>query len=769
MMRNWDLECGFMAKICLAKFDPDDFLECHVNDALNVLKCLMKYFPWVPKLSKENIWELLFYSVVLHDLGKCASGFQKNPVKWGYRHEILSTAFTQFLDLDDTDKNLIALAVYTHHKYLNDDKLPKPTKNVDITYKIYLEKVEELLENADYIEEIFLPKIPYWEWSVFGRKLGKFRLPSDWKERLKEFDFIKLLDWFEENKRKYKKELTFLKGLLNACDHLASFGENDVLVLSYDIEDYIRESVPKLRRVQRLALQTFGNAIVKAPTGYGKTETALLWVSANVDKIRLKNKVIRPNRIFYILPYKVSINAMFERLRSKYFKGDELVGLLHSSSHYYLYVLGLDYKKLMTLYRKIYTPIKIATPFQVMKAFFGVGFYEMQLSELAKSLLIFDEIHAYETNIIGIILGMLEILTKQFDAKVLVMSATIPSFLDELLKGVLKPCELKVEVDELDKFTRHRIRFVEGSILDVLEKIERMDNNNFEFDEYTLEKPVLVACNTVDRAIEVYKKLKERGFKVLLIHGRFTYGDREKLERELKINLNNYDFVVATQVIEVSLDISFNSAITEPAPLDALIQRFGRVNRRGWQFGRISDVIVLSEGSDKDKYVYDKSLVKRTCKVLYELNDEILKESIIQKLMDDVYDPDSDRYVEEIEDAKKATLELYDRLTPIEKSINEKEFYDLFQGLEVIPTRFQDEIFRLIDSGRYIEIYRYLVPLSFKRYFGIKNRHDDVLISAQDVLEHRCRRLKYLLFVELKYDSELGLLLNEKEFNDIII
>jgi|GEM_PF-405812 len=761
-----------MAKICLAKFNPDDFLECHVNDALNVLKSLMKYFKWIPKLSKENIWELLFYSIILHDLGKCASGFQKNPVKWGYRHEILSTAFTQFLDFDKVDRNLISLAILTHHKYLNDDKLPKPTKNVEITYDIYLEKVEELLENSDYIEEIFLSKIPYWEWSVFGKRLKKFNLPSDWKDRLKEFEFIQLLDWFEENKRKYKKELIFLKGLLNACDHLASFGENDVLVLSDDIESNIRESIPKLKRVQELALQTIGNVIVKAPTGYGKTETALLWVSANIDRIQLKNKVISPNRIFYILPYKVSINAMYERLRSRYFKGEELIGLLHSSSHYYLYVSGLDYKKLITLYRKIYTPIKVATPFQIMKAFFGVGFYEMQLSELAKSLLIFDEVHAYETNIIGIILGMLEMLTKQFNAKVLVMSATIPSFLDELLKVVLKPCELKVESNELDKFTRHRIRFIDGNILDIIEEIEQKDNN-FALDEYTLEKPVLVACNTVDRAIEVYKMLKERGFKVLLIHGRFTYGDRERLERELKTNLKNYDFIVATQVIEVSLDISFNSAITEPAPLDALIQRFGRVNRQGWKTGKIKDVFILSEGSDKDKFVYDETLVKRTCKVLNELDGELLKESRVQKLIDDVYDSDSDKYVEEIEDTKETTLELYKSLTPIEKSIDEKEFYDLFQGLEVIPIRFQNDVFKLVESGKYIEIYHYLVPISFKKYFGIKSKHGDVFVSAQDltqsIIKHGYGKLKYLLFIELKYDDVLGLLTDERELSDYII
>ena len=73
----------------------------------------------------------------------------------------------------------------------------------------------------------------------------------------------------------------------------------------------------------------------------------------------------------------------------------------------------------------------------------------------------------------------------------------------------------------------------------------------------------------------------------LLIHSRFQRGRRAALEKQLKVmEQDSKDktpeacFVVATQVVEVSLDISFDLMITEAAPLDSLIQRFGRVNRR---------------------------------------------------------------------------------------------------------------------------------------------------------------------------------------------
>ena len=194
----------------MAKFNPNDFLECHVNDALNVMKSIKTTFPWISEIRK-NLWELLFYSILLHDLGKCSVGFQEAGAKgkiWGYRHEILSTAFTQFLDFIEEERNLVALAILTHHRYLSD--LPVPTKAEEFVWRNYLDMIDELLENSDYIEEVFMPKIPYWETYVFGKTIGKFKLPDDWKKEIKEYDFDALQNWYNQNWKNYKEEIIFL-------------------------------------------------------------------------------------------------------------------------------------------------------------------------------------------------------------------------------------------------------------------------------------------------------------------------------------------------------------------------------------------------------------------------------------------------------------------------------------------------------------------------------------------------------------------------------
>ncbi|WP_461865225.1 CRISPR-associated helicase Cas3' [Thermococcus sp.] len=735
-------------KVCMAKFNPNDFLECHINDALNVLKSMKTAFPWIPELSKRDIWELLFYSILLHDLGKCAVGFQKAGAQrkiWGYRHEILSTAFTQFLDYTEEDKNLIALAILTHHRYLTE--LPVPTKVEEFVWENYLEKVDELLKNADYIEEVFLPKIPYWEIYILGKTLGKFKLPSDWKEKVKEYDFDRLLKWYEQNCESHKDVLIFLKGLLNACDHLSSAGENSIRLLPF-VAESIELKIPreKWRPIQKQANQIRGNLLLRAPTGYGKTEAALLWADANTHW----TKKGVSNRIFYVLPYKASINAMHDRLL-RYFKSPELVGVLHSSSTYYLYASNLEYKRLSSLYQKIFTPLKVTTPFQIMKAFFGVGFFEMTLSELANALLIFDEIHAYEPNVLGIILAMLELL-KKYKTKTLVMSATLPDFIEELFTEVLHPKELKVSAEEADYLTRHRVKIVDGAIDYNLQDLVQ------EFKRKSLT-PALITCNTVDRAIEVYKQLKSLGYRVMLLHSRFTYGDREELERKLRNNLNSYDFVVATQVVEVSLDISFKTILSEPAPLDALIQRFGRVNRQGWREKRIADVHVLTEGSEKDKNVYKPyTIVEQSIKILEELNGQELRESQIPELVSEAYSPVKNELTETIKEYRQIALDLFSGLQPLKKSESEREFYNMFQGLEVVPIKFAGRVGELIYKGKGIEIHRYLVPIPYWKFFALQSRLENIFTYDR---KHR------VMIANLKYSHELGLL-DETEEDEIL-
>ena len=99
----------------------------------------------------------------------------------------------------------------------------------------------------------------------------------------------------------------------------------------------------------------------------------------------------------------------------------------------------------------------------------------------------------------------------------------------------------------------------------------------------------LVVRNTVRRAQETYETLRERfGEDVGLNHARFTIGDRLAKDKDLLDRFGpprkagrrpHRAIVVATQVVEQSLDVDFDLLVTDLAPIDLVLQRIGRLHR----------------------------------------------------------------------------------------------------------------------------------------------------------------------------------------------
>ena len=740
-----------------AKSDPQETLLEHTENCLAVYNSIRERMPFLAEVAQEpDFFKHLFYAVALHDFGKSAIGFQKqltDGTPWGFRHEILSAGFVVPLQFSYDVKQAIALTVLTHHKDIETlvEKYPCWQQN-EYGYQEWQRRITELTPNWDTLMEI-QKLVPHWcpaEECLWTPVTSTNQLISGYQEYL-----VPYLNNKEDG------ELTalhgtygmLLRGCMIACDHLASAGKNEIqtalanfeAALVQHIEGKAKQKGRHFRGwegFQTASAQTTGQLMLSAPTGSGKTEAALLWSNNNQTNTW-------GNRVFYVLPYTASINAMYNRLEE--LVSDERIGVLHGKAAYFVYqqLVDKDYtyqeaaaevREQQDLTKKICRPYKVLTPFQLLKAFFGIRGFEMQMSEMAQGLFIFDEIHAYDPHTTALILTMIKKLRENYDAKFCIMTATMPQFLKQMINDAFGEfAQVEMALEERDKFTRHRVQILDGDILNTIPQIEK---------RLTLGQRVLIVCNTVKQAQTMFELLQGVTDKAKLLHSRFILKDRERIEREL----DDTNLLVGTQAVEVSLDIDFDCLFTEPAPIDALIQRFGRVNRK-CQKG-ICDVYICQKGGENDHFIYTTERVERTINAFVSV--DILHESKIQSLIDDVYDKGYDEKEQEKYDLAK---QLFDRhlqyIVPfIEDKSGRDEFEQLFRSINVVPSIYKDDYSEHIEAKEYYESMAYIAQIH--DYQFVQLRKAGQLYKDESLGQW---------FVTVHYDETLGLLMDEHSTN----
>jgi CRISPR-associated endonuclease/helicase Cas3 len=203
---------------------------------------------------------------------------------------------------------------------------------------------------------------------------------------------------------------------------------------------------------------------------------------------------------------------------------------------------------------------------------------------------------------------------------------------------------------------------------------------------------------------------------------------------------------VTTQVVEVSLNLDFDTIITEPAPLEALVQRFGRINRARRK--GVVPVRVLTKSLRDDK-IYDPELKSRALSLLTENAGRVLDEGHVSDWLDKVYEGDLEQgWMEEIERNRQefresclASLRAFETDDALEE-----QFDSLFQGTEVLPLSRIDEYCRLKQKS-ILQAAQLLIPVSWEH---VQRRRDK--FSWNPELKIRT--------ADFPYDSEYGLQLS---------
>ena len=350
-------------------------------------------------------------------------------------------------------------------------------------------------------------------------------------------------------------------------------------------------------------------AVLEDSTGTGKTEAALILAHRMIVAGKARG-------LFFALPTMATSDAMFGRMQEvapKLFDSPETppsVVLTHSRAKLHEAVRDMrgaerdetpeangvawltDNRR-----RALLAAVGVGTVDQALLGILPTRFSTLRLFGLADKVLIVDEAHSYDPYLQQELEALLT-MQARLGGSAILMTATLPlamrrAYVEAFQQGLAVQAEAPSAVHFPGLHLVGpgvRSRVVEPSAESVRTvAITRLSCADDAVDVLTEAAAAGAACvwvrNAVDDAIKAAETLKQRGINTDLLHARFAMIDRLCHERALmgRFGKGGKDrkgrVLVATQVVEASLDLDFDAMVSDLAPVGSLIQRAGRLWR----------------------------------------------------------------------------------------------------------------------------------------------------------------------------------------------
>ena len=407
--------------------------------------------------------------------------------------------------------------------------------------------------------------------------------------------------------------------------------------------------------------------LIEAPMGEGKTEAGIY---AAIQMAKYWGR----DGLYVALPTAATANQMVGRVQGMLNLHDlsQSVRLLHSMAWLELSeettVNSQDEHDEIASWL---TPIKrgllgqyaVGTVDQAMLAATNVKYGVLRLLGLSNKVLIIDEIHSYDAYMSEIIVRLLE-WCRALQIPVVLLSATLPPSLKEKLLAPYTSQPLSgnypliTMIGKDGTLSEHIIAATSHQLSVSIHQSPSLNNPDKIADAAVKEVEnggcLCVLMNTVKEAQDVYRAIeKQYSGDLLLFHAQFPAGQRAEIEQECicrygkeKTQRPKQSILVATQVVEQSLDVDFDAMITAVAPIDLLLQRMGRVFRhedtpRPASHPCASVTVLTPEENNNygaSAYVYPECLLKTSQRLLKE-RDLIRIPEDLAALVQDGYDP----------------------------------------------------------------------------------------------------------------------------------
>lgn len=406
-----------------------------------------------------------------------------------------------------------------------------------------------------------------------------------------------------------------VRSLMQLADRRVSAAEEGEILppletFKYEFPHKDSAGNPSYRGVQKEVRECWDDpfAILRAPTGAGKTDAALLWAQHQVEQGRA-------DRLVIAMPTRFTANALAITAA----KSLSATGLYHSSALYTrtkdlyetrqteeeteadsrlfdcirgdfnLIEIERFIDKEQELARKLETPVTVTTIDHLCIALTGTREdHHATFFSLAHSCLVIDEADFYDDFTQQNIVMLLRAL-RELGVPILLMSATVPeSALEVYAESGLKAAGIHEDKSNYEDMRLTLKRFSRPILQpdDLGELLQRALGG----------EPTIIYTNTVRHAQDLYRwftaQIKKGAAAVgrddiVLYHSRFTephkVGKEAKLlrllGREAWTTGHPRGVAILTQIGEISVNISANLMISELCPVDRLAQRAGRLAR----------------------------------------------------------------------------------------------------------------------------------------------------------------------------------------------
>ena len=417
------------------------------------------------------------------------------------------------------------------------------------------------------------------------------------------FEFLRYYDHADWQDR---KELGFvtqtIRGALIQADHYVSAGEQGSEIARpkpLDPDSLALFPPADRRPFQRRidALDQVRQVLGLAGCGEGKTHSSLQW----------SDRTLRAgiaDRIVVAMPTRITSNNLAMGLFGELDASD--IGLYHGGSEHFIDSYSAESSAesgdanasgreqwdtsdpmLTEWARKWFqNPATVCTVDHVLRTLVnGYPHSKVARANLLQSAVIFDELHAYDGRLLGNVLSAMRMLT-ELGVPWYVMTATLPS----TVRDRLPEHEAVISDGRLDMSADTPRRPFKPEVIDEGLSAE----NAIALADATGSKRVMIVRNTVSSANETAARLRALGEDVTYYSSEIITEDRPTKEDEVRgrFGLGSYNddgegalpmrrFLVTTQICELSLDLSADLLLSDIAPMDAILQRAGRLHRAG--------------------------------------------------------------------------------------------------------------------------------------------------------------------------------------------